>query len=90
MKPRPKPQDSAVQELFRAKLRDIINLQHELMRLGELIDWEPLETHFAVYHRDAGGPGLPIRLVVRLHAYEKKDRKVVESSLANDFVLTNP
>lgn len=57
MKPRPKPQDSGTQELFRAKLRNIINLQHELVRMGELIDWERLEKHFAPYYRDAGRPG---------------------------------
>ena len=67
MKPRPKPQDSGTQELFRAKLRNIINLQHELVRLGELIDWERLEAHFAPYYREAGRPGLAIRLVVGLH-----------------------
>src|SRR5579862_4944708 len=67
MKPRPKPQDSGTQDLFRAKLRNIINLQHELVRLGELIDWKRLEAHFAAYYREAGRPGLPIRLVVGLH-----------------------
>ncbi len=67
MKPRPRPQDSGTQELFRAKLRNIINLQHELVRLGELIDWQRLEAHFAPHYREAGRPGLPIRLVVGLH-----------------------
>lgn len=67
MKPRVKPQDSGTQELFRAKLKNIINLRHELVRLGELIDWERLEAHFAPYYREAGRPGLPIRLVVGLH-----------------------
>ena len=67
MKPRPKPQDSGTQELFRAKLRNIINLQHELVRLGQLIDWQRLEMQFAPYYREAGRPGLPIRLVVVLH-----------------------
>src|SRR3984893_372795 len=67
MNPRPKPQDSGTQELFRAKLKNIINVQHELVRLGELIDWERLEVHFAPYYREAGRPGLPIRLVVGLH-----------------------
>ena len=43
MKPRPNPQDSGTQELFRAKLRNIINLQHELAQLGELIDWQRLK-----------------------------------------------
>jgi IS5 family transposase len=67
MKPRPKPQDSGTQELFRAKLKNIINLQRELVRLGELIDWERLEAHFAAYYKQAGRPGLAIRLVVGLH-----------------------
>jgi hypothetical protein len=67
MKPRSKPQDSGTQELFRAKLKNIINLQHELVRLGELIDWARLEGHFAPNYREAGRPGLPIRLVVGLH-----------------------
>lgn len=67
MKPRPKPQDSGTEELFRSKLKNIINLRHELVRLGELIDWARLEAHFAPYYKEAGRPGLPIRLVVGLH-----------------------
>ena len=67
MKPRVKPQDSGTQELFRAKLKNIINLRHELVRLGDLIDWGRLEAHFAPYYREVGRPGLPIRLVVGLH-----------------------
>ncbi len=67
MKPRPKPQDSGTEELFRSKLKNIINLGHELVRLGELIDWARLEVHFAPYYSEAGRPGLPIRLVVGLH-----------------------
>ena len=67
MKPRVKPQESGTQDLFRAKLKNIINLRHELVRLGDLIEWERLEAHFAPYYREAGRPGLPIRLVVGLH-----------------------
>ena len=67
MKPRVKPQDSGVEELFRAKLKNIINMRHELVRLGDLIDWARLEAHFAPYYSEAGRPGLPIRLVVGLH-----------------------
>jgi hypothetical protein len=67
MKPRVKPQESGMEELFRSKLKNIINLRHELMRLGELIDWARLEAHFAPYYKEAGRPGLPIRLLVGLH-----------------------
>ena len=66
MKPRVKPQDSGTQDLFRAKLKSIINLRHELVRLGDGIDWGRLEEHFAPYYHEAGRPGLPIRLVVGL------------------------
>src|ERR1700691_5530060 len=67
MKPRPKPQNNNTEELFRSKLKNIINLRHELVLLGDLIDWKRLEEHFAPYYRQAGRPGLPIRLVVGLH-----------------------
>jgi IS5 family transposase len=67
MKPKVKPQDTPAEELFRSKLKNIINLRHELVRLSELIDWARLEAHFAPYYREAGRPGLPIRLVVGLH-----------------------
>ena len=67
MKPRVKPQDSGMEDLFRSKLKSIIDLRHELVRLGELIDWGRLEAHFAPYYKEAGRPGSPIRLVVGLH-----------------------
>jgi IS5 family transposase len=67
MKPKPKPQESGSEELFRSKLKSIINMRHELVRLGDLIDWARLQEHFAPYYKQAGRPGLPIRLVVGLH-----------------------
>jgi len=36
MKPRAKPLESGTQDLFRAKLKNIINLGHELVRLATL------------------------------------------------------
>jgi len=67
MKPKATVQDSGTQELFRAKLVNIIHLQHPLVRLAGLIDWQRLEAHFAPYYREAGRPGLPTRLIVGLH-----------------------
>src|SRR5712691_11356736 len=67
MKPRVKLQDSGMEDLFRSKLKSIINLRHELVRLGELLDWGRLEAHFAPYYKEEGRAGLPIRLVVGLH-----------------------
>jgi IS5 family transposase len=62
-----KPQDIGIEELFRSKPKSIINLQHELVRLGELLDWARLQARFAPYYKEAGRPGLPIRLLVGLH-----------------------
>jgi IS5 family transposase len=56
-----------MEDLFRSKLKNIINLRHELVRLGELLDWARLEAHFAPYYKEAGRPGLAIRLLVGLH-----------------------
>ena len=67
MKPTVKPQDSGMEDLFRSKLKNIIHLRHELVRLGELLDWALLEARFAPYYKEAGRPGLPIRLLVGLH-----------------------
>src|ERR1039458_9428009 len=67
MKPRPKLQDSGTEELFRSELKNIINLGHELVRLGVWINWAAVGAHFAPYYKEAGRPGLPIRLVVGLH-----------------------
>jgi len=50
---------------FEAK--NIINLRHELVRLGELLDWARLEAHFGAVLQGSGTSGLPIRLVVGLH-----------------------
>jgi len=57
MKPRVKAQDREMEELFRSKLKSIINLPHELVRLGQLVDWARLEAHFAPYYQEAGDQG---------------------------------
>ena len=70
MKPRAKPQDSRMKDLLRSKLKNIINLRHELVRQSKLIDWARLEESFGPYYGEAGRPGLPIRLIVGLGRVE--------------------
>jgi hypothetical protein len=57
MKPRVKPQESGSEERFRSKLKNIINLGHELVRLSELIDWSRLENAFCVVRQRGGTAG---------------------------------
>ena len=57
MKSRVKAQDSGVEELFRSKLKNVINMRHELVRLGELIDWARLEDWKRILRRTTARRG---------------------------------
>jgi hypothetical protein len=62
-KPRER-RETGKQHLFRARLDQIINMRHELVRLAQAIDWLVLEARFgAVYCDGPGMPPLPTRLL---------------------------
>jgi IS5 family transposase len=44
-------------DLFKARLDQIVNLGHPLAKLARLIDWRFLEDRFGASYR--GGPGQP-------------------------------
>ncbi len=65
-KPRER-RDGGEQDLFRSRLDKILNMNHELVRLAEAIDWPALEERFgAVYADGPGMPPLPTRLMAGL------------------------
>jgi transposase, IS5 family len=54
-------------DLFRARLDQIIDLNHPLAKLARAIDWRFLEEHFGeVYSDGPGQPPLPTRLMAGL------------------------
>ena len=63
-KPRER-RDKGEQDLFRSRLDQIINMDHELVRLADAIDWPHLEDRFGEVYSD--GPGMP-PLATRLMA----------------------
>jgi len=67
---RPKERrDSGQTDMFRARLDQIINMKHAMVRLSQAIDWSYLEQTFGVVYSDsaAGGqPPLPTRLMAGL------------------------
>lgn len=69
-------------ELFRPMLDDFINLDHELVRLANKIDWGYFEKEFSVYYSDQGAPSVPIRLMVGClllkHIYNLGDDRIPE------------
>lgn len=69
-------------ELFRPMLEDFIDMRHELVLLGEKIDWSYFENEFAPYYSDRGAPSVPIRLMVGClmlkHLYNLGDERIPE------------
>ncbi len=57
---------TGAQGMSRARLDQIINLKHELIRLAGTIDWTWLDQELAGCFSDEGRPGLTIRFIVGL------------------------
>ena len=71
---RPKQPEAEPQEdLFRARLVNLVDQRHPLVRLAGLIDWGRFGTEFEALHVDGGRPGLPTRLMVGLHLLKHMD-----------------
>jgi IS5 family transposase len=89
MRPRT-PEGENSDDLFRARLRNQLDLKRPLVRLAELIEWQRFETAFgALYHETAGRPGKPMRLMVGLtylkHTYNLSDDQVCERWVENPY-----
>jgi IS5 family transposase len=89
MKPRER-RESGQQDLFKARLDQILNERHALVRLARLIDWRFLEERFgAVYTDGPGCPPLPTRLMAGLeilkYSYDLSDERVCEQWLENPY-----
>ena len=64
---RPKKQGETKQlDMLRARLDQIINLDHELVTLSREIDWAWIDGEIAPLFSDKGRPGLPTRFAVGL------------------------
>jgi transposase, IS5 family len=80
---RPKQPETTIEgDLFRARLDQIINLRHELVRLAGRIDWEWIDDEIAPLYSDKGRPGIETRFVIGLlllkHIYGLSDEGVCE------------
>jgi IS5 family transposase len=52
------PADSSPHDLFRSHLEQIINMQHELVKLSKAIDWDYLDKANAAFYAKDGRPGV--------------------------------
>ena len=88
MKPK-KQERSAVDDLFRMRLEQMLDQRHALYRLGEKIDWNAVEQRLGALYSEEGRPGVPVRLMVGLHylkhAFNASDEAVVAHWVENPY-----
>ena len=87
---RPREQASGQNDLFRARLDQIIDMSHELVRLGGAIDWPLIGWRFGeVYSDGPGQPPLPTRLMAGLailkHTFNLSDEELVRRWVENPY-----
>src|SRR5271163_2695707 len=88
---RPKERrNSGQNDLFRARLDQIVDMGHALAKLGQVIDWRFLEERFgAVYTDKAGHPPLPTRLMAGLailkHTHNLSDEELCARWVENPY-----
>ena len=89
MRPRER-RDSGQNDLFKARLDQIVDLKHPLAKLARTIDWRFLEERFgAVYSDGSGQPPLPTRLMAGLailkHMHDLSDEVLCERWIENPY-----
>ena len=69
-------------ELFRTRLYDFINPEHELAMLAKTIDWQYFDNEFKSYCSVEGAPCVPIHIMVGClllkHLYNLGDDRLAE------------
>jgi transposase, IS5 family len=88
---RPKePLETGQFDFFRARLDQIIDLDHPLARLGRTTDWSFLEASFGTVYEDGPGhPPLPTRLMAGLmilkHMHDLSDEALCDRWVENPY-----
>jgi IS5 family transposase len=77
---------TAQEELFRSRLENMISLEHDLVKLSRLIDWEALDGEWGkLFVSDRGAPAIRTRLIAGLH-YLKHMHKLSDEEVVNRWV----
>jgi transposase, IS5 family len=89
MKPRER-RERGEQDLFRSRLDQIINMEHELVKLAKAISWRFIEERCGeVYSDGPGMPPLPTRLMAGLailkHTFNLSDEELCARWVENPY-----
>lgn len=76
-------------DLFKVELNRLVDLSHELIRLGDKMDWESFDTKFEKHYCEEGRPGIETRLMVSLHYLkylsDLSDEETVQRWIENPY-----
>jgi transposase, IS5 family len=86
----PKHPSPASGELFQQVLTELINLEHPLVKLAALIDWEVFQTQWSgFFPSKTGRPATPPRLIAGLlylqHTFALSDEALIWSWVENPY-----
>jgi len=87
---RPREQSKGQDDLFRSRLDQIIDMEHELVRLAGVVAWPLLDQHFGDMYTDGPGqPPLPTRLMAGVsilkHTFDLSDEELVRRWVENPY-----
>ena len=90
MKPQQSPSDNNQAELFRSELKQILAMNHRMVKLAHQVDWARFDEAFGqTYCPDNGRPGASTRLMVSLHylkyTFDLSDESVITEWLENPY-----
>ena len=81
-------------DLFRARLDQIINLKHELVLLAGKVDWDWIDGEIAPLYGENGRPGIETRFMIGLlllkHIYGLSDEGVCERWVHDPYFSSSP
>lgn len=88
---KPKKPVPPTNDLFKQPLAEMINLDHQLVKLADTIDWHLIIHHFSRHFPSKfGRPALSPRLVAGLlylqHAYDCSDQAIINTWIENPYV----
>jgi transposase, IS5 family len=81
-------------DLFRARLDQIINMKHELVLLAGKVDWDRIDGEIAPLYSENGRPGIATRFMIGLlllkQIYGLSDEGVCERWVHDPISSTSP
>ena len=89
MKPQLSQSNPAQPDMFRPRLRDLVNPDHPLVKLADAVDWEAFEKDLQPHFSGEGRAAKPVRLMVGLqylkYAFDHSDDSVVATWVENPY-----